>query len=69
MRDLIAISAASRWHLGGISGARSGELAGERVIRFEFPEQPGSLASFLSALRDDWFVSMLHYRNHGGQVE
>ena len=38
------------------------------MIRFEFPEQPGSLASFLSALRDDWFVSMLHYRNHGGQV-
>ena len=23
---------------------------------------------FLESLRADWFLTMLHYRNHGGQV-
>ena len=38
------------------------------MIRFEFPEQPGSLANFLSSIRDEWFLTLLHYRNHGGQI-
>merc|ERR1740130_867469 len=57
----------AKTHARYLIGNRS-DIEGERLIRFEFPEQPGVLASFLSALRDDWFVTMLHYRNHGGQV-
>lgn len=42
---------------------------GERVIRFEFPETgPGALANFLGSLEANWFLTLLHYRNHGGQV-
>ena len=38
------------------------------MIRFEFPEHAGALEAFLSSLRTGWFLTMLHYRNHGGQV-
>jgi len=58
----------AKTHARYLVGGRPGKIAGERVIRFEFPEQAGALDSFLSALRSDWFVTMLHYRNHGGQV-
>ena len=47
---------------------RPGELAGERIIRFEFPERAGALATFLERLEPKWYLTMLHYRNHGGQV-
>ena len=39
--------------------------ADERVFRFEFPERPGALMRFLSAMRTDWNISLFHYRNHG----
>lgn len=55
-------------HSRYLAGGRPGEVVGERVVRFEFPEQPGSLESFLGALKEDWFLTMLHYRNHGGQI-
>ena len=50
------------------AGGRPGAIPGERIIRFEFPETPGALASFLNQLRSDWYITLLHYRNHGGQV-
>jgi threonine dehydratase len=52
------------------AGGRPGEIPGERIVRFEFPENAGALNQFLGALnkRDGWFITMLHYRNHGGQV-
>ena len=28
----------------------------------------GALEGFLSSLRHDWYLTMLHYRNQGGQV-
>lgn len=37
----------------------------ERVLSFEFPERPGALMRFLSAMRTDWNISLFHYRNHG----
>jgi len=59
----------AKTHARYLAGGRPGTLPGERLIRVEFPELgSGSLASFLSSLRDDWFVTLLHYRNHGGQV-
>ena len=37
----------------------------ELVFRFEFPERPGALLSFLNTLGKRWNISMFHYRNHG----
>jgi len=55
-------------HAKHLAGGRPGVLKGERTIRFEFPESAGALHEFLSSLRNDWGLTMLHYRNHGGQV-
>jgi threonine dehydratase len=37
----------------------------ELIFRFEFPERPGALLSFLSGLGRRWNISLFHYRNHG----
>jgi threonine dehydratase len=37
----------------------------EHVYRFEFPERPGALMDFLTALSGRWNISLFHYRNHG----
>jgi len=58
----------SKTHARYLGGGRPGELEGERLIRFEFPETPGALAKFLGSLKPDWYLTLLHYRNHGGQV-
>jgi len=55
-------------HARHLAGGRPGNIKGERTIRFEFPETAGGLGDFLGQLRTDWFLTMLHYRNHGGQV-
>ena len=58
----------AKTHSRYLAGGRPGELPGERIIRFEFPERPGALANFLERLEPGWYLTMLHYRNHGGQV-
>jgi threonine dehydratase len=35
------------------------------VFRVEFPERPGSLLQFLTALGIEYSISLFHYRNHG----
>ncbi|MBL6798097.1 MAG: threonine ammonia-lyase, biosynthetic [Synechococcus sp. BS307-5m-G39] len=40
----------------------------ELLYRFEFPERPGALMRFVSALHADWSISIFHYRNHGADV-
>jgi threonine dehydratase len=41
----------------------------EVVYRFEFPESPGALKTFLDLLHElntgSWSISLFHYRNHG----
>ena len=50
-----------RYLVGGCS-----QGAGDEVFfRFEFPERPGALLGFLSALGTQWNISLFHYRNHG----
>lgn len=51
-------------HVRHLAGGRS-IVGHERVFRFEFPESPGALQGFLSALDISWNVSLFHYRNHG----
>ncbi|KAG6841896.1 hypothetical protein C0991_005626 [Blastosporella zonata] len=40
----------------------------ERVFRFEFPERPNALRSFLLGLQQGWNISLFHYRNHGADL-
>lgn len=40
----------------------------EALIRFTFPERPGSLKNFLEHLPGDFNVSLFHYRSHGADV-
>lgn len=37
----------------------------EILYRFEFPERPGALMRFLTAMNRGWNISLFHYRNHG----
>lgn len=37
----------------------------ECLLRFEFPERPGALLTFLQELGERWNISLFHYRNHG----
>lgn len=55
-------------HARSLAGGRAGNIPGERIVRIEFPENAGGLMQFLGGLRKEWFLTMLHYRNHGGQV-
>ncbi|KAK6464030.1 threonine dehydratase mitochondrial precursor [Scheffersomyces coipomensis] len=40
----------------------------EKLYTFEFPEKPGALYNFLQALKNDWDITLFHYRNHGHDV-
>lgn len=58
-------------HARYLAGGRADgpDVDNERIIRFEFPEHFGALDSFLKAIsKDRHGLTMLHYRNHGGQV-
>ena len=50
-----------------LAGGRSA-VADELVYRFEFPERPGALVTFLDSLNAGWNVSLFHYRNHGADI-
>jgi len=52
-------------HIRHMVGGRSETIGDERIFRFEFPERPGALMSFLNSLGHKWNISMFHYRNHG----
>jgi threonine dehydratase len=52
-------------HVRHMVGGRSSSIENEIVYSFEFPERPGALTEFLSAVSVRWNVSLFHYRNHG----
>lgn len=52
-------------HARHMVGGRAPNVENERLYRFEFPESPGALTRFLTALSGGWNVSLFHYRNHG----
>jgi threonine dehydratase len=54
----------AKLHVRFMVGGRAGP-AHERLFRFEFPERPGALLQFLSAMGGRWNISLFHYRNHG----
>ncbi|MEY4353462.1 MAG: hypothetical protein RLZZ609_1703 [Cyanobacteriota bacterium] len=57
--------------VGGRLPSRANQAPGqgeELLYRFEFPERPGALMAFVSALHPNWNISIFHYRNHGADV-
>ena len=55
----------SKMHLRHMVGGKSTLAHDELLYRFEFPERPGALTSFVSAMSPNWNISLFHYRNHG----
>ena len=58
----------AKLHLRHLVGGRAALARDELLYRFEFPERPGALMKFLSAMRSDWNISLFHYRNHGSDT-
>jgi len=55
----------AKQHIRYMIGGHSVSEIKERLYRFEFPERPGALLRFLGHLKDQWNISLFHYRNHG----
>ena len=55
----------AKLHLRHMVGGHVRGLEDERLYRFQFPERPGALLQFLEKMRQDWNISLFHYRNHG----
>jgi len=55
----------AKLHIRYMVGGHSPSLQDESLYRFQFPERPGALLSFLSELGRRWNISLFHYRNHG----
>jgi len=52
-------------HIRHMVGGSSKLAVDERLLRFTFPERPGALMKFLSAMQPSWNISLFHYRNQG----
>jgi len=55
----------AKLHVRHMVGGRSSDVTREELCRFEFPERPGALMTFLEQLGGRWNISLFHYRNHG----
>jgi threonine dehydratase len=55
----------AKLHVRHLVGGHAPQARNERLYRFEFPERPGALLTFLTKMRGDWNISLFHYRNHG----
>ena len=54
----------AREHVRHMVGGASA-VSDEVLHSFAFPERPGALMKFLSAIAGRWNISLFHYRNHG----
>ncbi|MDY0273472.1 MAG: threonine ammonia-lyase, biosynthetic [Advenella sp.] len=52
-------------HLRYMVGGHSSLAENEVLYRFEFPERPGALMTFLNTMNPEWNISLFHYRNQG----
>lgn len=58
----------AKLHVRHLVGGRTPATGAEMLYRFEFPERPGALMTFLNGMGGDWNVTLFHYRNHGADV-
>jgi threonine dehydratase len=55
----------AKLHIRHTVGGHAPTVENEILYRFEFPERPGALMRFLTAMSRGWNISLFHYRNHG----
>lgn len=55
----------AKLHIRYMVGGHAPGVDNESLFRFQFPERPGALSSFLSEMGKRWNISLFHYRNHG----
>ncbi|MGQ0751865.1 MAG: threonine ammonia-lyase, biosynthetic [Betaproteobacteria bacterium] len=55
----------AKLHIRHLVGGHAATVENEILYRFEFPERPGALMHFLTAMSRGWNISLFHYRNHG----
>jgi threonine dehydratase len=55
----------AKLHIRHTVGGHAPGVRNEILYRFEFPERPGALMKFLTAMSRGWNISLFHYRNHG----
>lgn len=55
----------AKLHIRHLVGGHAHEVKNEILYRFEFPDRPGALMSFLNSMSHNWNISLFHYRNHG----
>jgi len=55
----------AKLHVRHLVGGRAPNAVDEILYRFEFPERPGALMSFLKKMGKRWNISLFHYRSHG----
>lgn len=58
----------AKTHLRHMVGGRTTTTTREKIYSFDFPERPGALRDFLTALDGRWNISLFHYRNHGAST-
>ena len=58
----------AKLHLRYMVGGHAPDAKNEMIYRFEFPEKPGALLSFLTNMGENWNISLFHYRNHGADI-
>jgi len=54
-------------HIRYMVGGKSSSAHNEVFYHFRFPEKPGALMNFLSNMKENWNISLFHYRRHGGE--
>ncbi|KAF3985715.1 hypothetical protein FT663_03810 [Candidozyma haemuli var. vulneris] len=57
-----------RYLVGGKPTDHTLKPGQEKLYQFEFPERPGALTRFLEAMKDNWNITLFHYRNHGNDI-
>jgi threonine dehydratase len=55
----------AKGHMRHMIGGHSALARDELLYRFEFPERPGALIKFLTAMNPTWNISLFNYRNYG----
>jgi threonine dehydratase len=55
----------AKLHIRHMVGGHAPHATYEQLYRFEFPERPGALMTFLNSMSPNWNISLFHYRNHG----
>ncbi len=54
-------------HIRYMIGGKTDVVKNELFYHFRFPEKPGALMNFLSHMKENWNISLFHYRHQGGE--